>query len=264
MFAFLNERSLEPFCDWEAGLLFFLRAALELRASAPICEIRRDDTFFTNPAFSQRFNHCHFPKDVRALVRQLVFSDRYCATWLPERLSVETDIYECNHPEVELQDESASEAAERKLRNAALEILLFSVADSAFGGVQTVQIKLKAASAAVVSLPNLSNSPDLSRWLSQQHGYYDPDSPAAPRDFQTVLEQAPARFTFTGKLERRFSRCVYLENKTRRFFYVDEGHPGKSAHLEVYSATEDHLGTARIDSGLLDPSTRVKGRKLRW
>ena len=263
MFGFLNERTLEPFNNWENALQFFLQVALELAQSGTQFRLRRDDEFFHKPEFTQRFNHLKLARDTRALVQQLAFTPRYYEAWRPERMSSDVDVYACAEPVIDLQDESASEAAERKLCEAGLEILLFGAKDSAFGSVQPVHINRKASPQPIATLTNVSEIESLKKWLSRQRGYYDLDSPASPRDFQTVLEKVP-RFSFTGKVERKFSRRVFLESSTGRFFYVDDGHPGRSAHLEVFSATYEHLGTAPIDSGILDTSTRVNGRKLRW
>jgi hypothetical protein len=75
--------------------------------------------------------------------------------------------------------------------------------------------------------------------------------------------KAPDRFRVTGKLERRFRRKVFEEIATHRLHYVDEGHPGISAHLEVFSATGEHLGTADIATGELNIANRVNGRTLK-
>lgn len=73
----------------------------------------------------------------------------------------------------------------------------------------------------------------------------------------------PDRFRATGRMERRFSRRIFQEIATGRLYHVDEGHPGHSAHLEVFSATLEHLGAADINTGLLDATERVEGRRLR-
>jgi hypothetical protein len=101
-------------------------------------------------------------------------------------------------------------------------------------------------------------------WIAQQKGHFDPDANLVPRDFQTVLEKAPARFRRTGKVERRFSRRVFEETATGRLFYVDEGHPGHSAHLEVFDANRQHVGTADIKTGTVDTTKKVNGRELRF
>ena len=159
MFGFLNERSLEPFNDWENALQFFLQLALELAASGTQCRLRRDDEFFDKSEFTQRFNHLKLARDTRALVQELAFTRRYYEAWRPERMSSDIDVYECAEPVIDLQDESASEAAERKLREASLEILLFSAKDSAFGSVQPVQINRKGSPQPIVTVTNLYYNP---------------------------------------------------------------------------------------------------------
>ena len=75
MIGFLNERSLEDYVDWEASLRLFLVAAQKL--SAVQIRLFKDSAFFFEPRFTSRFNSLGFPKDQQALIRELVFSDRY-------------------------------------------------------------------------------------------------------------------------------------------------------------------------------------------
>src|SRR6266849_4978656 len=117
MFGFLNERSLEAFTNWEAAMQFFLQAALEITAAKIDCGLRRDGEFFRRAGFAQRFNHLRLAGDLKPLIRQLAFSNRYWSCWRPERVSVAADVYECAAPAMDLCDESVSEAAERKLCN---------------------------------------------------------------------------------------------------------------------------------------------------
>lgn len=84
---------------------------------------------------------------------------------------------------------------------------------------------------------------------------------SAPRDFQTVLQKAPHR---SGRVERRFSRRIFEEIATGRLYYVDEGHPGHSAHLELFSPNREHLGTADIVNGTLNAADRIAGRMLKF
>src|SRR5260370_3882215 len=131
MIAFLNERSLEQHSDWAASLNAFLVAAHELTAAKVV--LFRDSEFFLQPAFKQRFNTLGLPKDVRSLIRDLVFSTRYYSCWRPGRQSERDEIFSCGRPNVELRDESVAEAAERRLRDAHALIAILSAADSASG-----------------------------------------------------------------------------------------------------------------------------------
>src|SRR5258708_11740229 len=136
-----------------------------------------------------------------------------------------------------------------------------SASDSVFNGNSITILSLSSNRTA--ELRNASTLEAVRQWIVAERGYYDPVSGSAPRDFQTILMKAPDRFRVTGKLERRFRRKVFEEIATHRLYYVDEFHLGISAHLEVFSATGEHLGTADIATGELNIENRVNGRTLR-
>src|SRR5713101_1401402 len=260
MMAFLNERSLEEYGDWVTSLGLFLAAAQEL---LPVgSSLFKDSRFFSDPSFIQSFNGLSFPKDLRALMRDLVFGSRYYKCWTPERLSTETENYACADPNLDLLDESLSEAAERKLAQAAEAVSLLSAPESAFHNKTLITVS-KLSSGQAVELRNASSIETITQWIICERWYYNPNSQSAPRDFQTVLIKELGRFRATGKVERRFSRRVFEEIATNRLYYVDGGHPGHSAHLEVFSANGEHLGIADINGGELDVTARVEGRLLK-
>jgi hypothetical protein len=260
MIGYLNECSLEAHGDWEVSLRFFLEAALELSGAG--ASLFRDSSFFLNAEFKRRFNSLSLPGDQRGLIRALVFGERYYHCWRPERISTDSDIYTCHGPEGQHLDNSMCEAAERKIQDDTSMVSLLSAADSEFRDQELVSIS-KDSTGQRIELRGVSSLPTLKKWITEQRGYYDPNSETAPRDFQTVLEKSPDRFLATGMFERKFSRRVFEEIETGRLFHVDEGHPGHSAHLEVYSSRKEHLGTADINTGTLNVSKKRAGRTLK-
>jgi hypothetical protein len=261
MIGYLNERSLEDHVDWAAALRLFLAAAQEL--SVIQMRLFRDSDFFFGEDFKRRFNSISFSVEVRPFIRQLVFSERYYNCWRPQRISTAGDYYSCSNPRLRTCDESICEAAEQKLRHNESDIGLLSAADSEFGSRDQVLLS-KDVTTQEAELRNSASITMVKRWIAEQRGYYDPSSSSAPRDFQTILEKAPERFRPTGKVERRFSRKIFQEIATGNLYYVDEGHPGHSAHLEVFSPNgKQHLGIADIDTGEINEFERVKGRQLK-
>jgi excinuclease UvrABC nuclease subunit len=260
MIGFLNERSLEQYGDWVISLKLFLGVAQELTPLGST--LLKDSRFFSNPDVIRRFNSLAFPKDQRALMRDLVFGNRYYRCWTQGRVSIGTESYTCVEPALNLVDESLSEAAERKLSEAGEAVSLLSAPGSAFHNKASVTIS-KLSSGQAVELRNASSIETITAWIVSERGHYDLNSQSAPRDLQTVLIKYPDRFRQTGKVERRFSRHVFEEIATGRLYYVDGGHPGYSAHLEVFSATGEHLGIADINRGELDITAQVNGRVLR-
>jgi hypothetical protein len=260
MIGFLNERSLEEYGEWTASLALFLEAAQKLLKVGSL--LFKDSRFFSQPDTIRRFNALAFAKDQRALMRQLVFGSQYYNCWIPGRLSIETENYACADPALNLLDESLSEAAERKLAHAGEAVSVLSAPGSAFHDKRLVTVS-KLSSGQAVQLRNASSVEAVTEWIVSERGHYDPSSQSAPRDFQTVLLKAPNRFRVTAKRDRGFSRRVFEEIATGRLYYVDEGHVGHSAHLEVFSANGEHLGKADINTGELDPGGQVNGRKLK-
>lgn len=259
MYAFLNERSLEEHTDWGVSLRAFLLAAQELRKAGAM--LFRDSEAFQKYEFITHFNALGLPSDVRPLIRAMVFGERYYECWRPNRQSERNEVFSCDQPACHLQDESLAEAAERKLRDSRSEIAVVSAAGSAFGSERALAIR-RTCSSGSAELPNVIG-PRVGEWIASQRGFYDRASRSAPRDFQTVLQREPERFKASGKVERRSGRRIFEECGTGHLFYVDDGHYGAAAHLEVFSAHGDHLGTADIDAGRVDETARVKGRYLR-
>jgi hypothetical protein len=260
MIAFLNERSLEAHSDWSAGLQLFLLVAQEFAAAGD--QVFRDGRYFLSTEFKRRFNTLAFPKDQRALVLSLVFSDRYCPCWTPRRESDSQTEYSCEDPAAALIDESLCEAAERARANLPLSVAAISTLDSVFGDRLQLRVSSGTWNGVQVELRNATALAVAREFIAQRRGQYDRTSHASPRDFQTILERDTARFLRSGRVERR-GRRIFQEIETRRFYYVDDAHDGHVAHLEVFSESGEHLGIADIDTGVLDESRRVEGRRLR-
>lgn len=260
MIAFLNERSLEAHSDWQSALKLFLVVAQELAGSQ--LTVFRDSAYFRTGDFAGKFNSLTFPKDQRALVQNLVFSNRYSICWRSQRISSAENQYSCVDPVLTLNDESGCEAAENARVSEALSVVLISAADSVFGGKPRIGITTVGWDGPV-ELHNAFETTFVQQFIAQQRGHYDRASRSSPRDFQTILEKDRARFRRIGQVERRFSRRIFEEADTRRLYYVDDAHVGHSAHMEVFSHDKAHLGVADIDTGTLDESRRVEGRWLR-
>lgn len=260
MIGFLNEQSLADRKSLESGLTFFLSAAQELSLTDAI--LFKDSRFFFSAEFAQEFNALGFPKDIRALIRQLVFGERYYKCWRPQRLSNDDEVYTSVDPRLKSQDQSICEAAERKLRNNNQSASILSSTDSPFRDRYEITIS-KNSTNQLAQLRGLTSVEMVENWIAEQRGYYDPRSAAPPKDFQTVLIRSHGRFRATGKIERG-GRKVFEEIETGKFYYVCSGHPGESAHLEVFSKNHEHLGKADINSGAVDDSKRINGRRLRF
>lgn len=261
MIGFLNESSLEEYTDLQAALVLFLSASEALKEAGVAAF--RDSWFFQTAWFKGHFNAIGIPKDVRAAVQFLVFTDHHFPCWRPDRLSNAEVEFHCESPTVTLSDVSLCEAAGRKYRDATEAVVVVSAADSAFGAEGLLRVYM-SESEIPAELRNSTTLAKLREWIAGQREYYDRTSAEVPRDFQTVLEKDPTRFRRTGKRERRSKRQIFEEVTTGRLYYVDSLHYGRAAHIEVWSRTLEHLGIADLETGTLDESERVPERVLRW
>ncbi|RRK00193.1 hypothetical protein Ga0100230_019720 [Opitutaceae bacterium TAV3] len=171
------------------------------------------------------------------------------------------DQYTCHNPQLTLQDESLAEAAEVGLQRAP-DTGIVSASSSIHFSEGSIVIT-KTATRQVSKLKNVISLENIQRWVSQQRGYYDPRSKSAPKDFQTVLVKNPTRFRKTGNFYRGSDRRIYQEIETGHLFYVDDAHPGRSAHLEVFDSDGNHLGIADIHAGVIDSAQKVPGRTIK-
>jgi hypothetical protein len=281
MIAYLNEFSLEQHGDLRRGLILFWKTATELKKAN--AKLYRDSGFFLQAEFKRKFNHLKvlvlkspevetqiqdeletkLPPDLRAILQELAFSDTHWKCWRPARVSGEDDEYVCQDPPQSLHDKSLCEATETKLQQATADVGVVNAEDSVFARNHRLHVS-KANSHQTAELFSFASLKPVRDWIAAQHGYYDPASTVAPKDFQTILEKDTERFRRTHKFWNVAGkdRRIYLEVTSNNRFYVDEGHPGPFAHLEVFDADGQHLGVADINTGVIDTSGKVNGRRI--
>jgi hypothetical protein len=280
MIAFLNESSLAPYGDLRRGLILFWKAALELKSAE--AERYKDSQYFQQVAFKKKFAALklpppppgaevedqdelekRLPQDLQGKLREVAFGDVHWQCWRPQRHSDEQDEFSCWEPQQVMRDNSLCEAAELKLQQAGSEVGIVNAEDSAFAKITRLKVS-KVGSEQMAELLNFGSIKLVRRWIANQHGYYDPASTVAPKDFQTILEKDSDRFDRTHRYWNVAGkdRRIYKEKGTGRQFYVDEGHPGASAHLEVFNADGKHIGEANINTGVVDTSKCVEGRGI--
>jgi hypothetical protein len=262
MIIYLNERSLEKHANWGAGLRLFWEVAIDLSRHA---DLFKDSHFFLGAEFKQRFNSAlaGAPQELRPRLREIAFSERYWKCWRPLKVSTAGDQFVCQDPMVLIQDESICEAAALKQCKGELVVGVVSTADSAFANKPLLRLTNQATQSPV-ELRNADSAGSARQWIAQERGYYDPTSRVAPADFQTILVKDATRFRRTGRVRNVAGkdRRIYLEVNSGNQFYVDEGHPGHSAHLEVFDSNGRHLGEADIESGNLDPQKKDPSKTI--
>ncbi|MBD2482493.1 hypothetical protein H6G57_10755 [Planktothrix sp. FACHB-1365] len=87
---------------------------------------------------------------------------------------------------------------------------------------------------------------------------YDESSKDPPTDEQTILREEK-RFEKTSSYYQ--GRAMYREIDTGRYWYVDNLHCGKAAHLEVFNKAGHHLGEADL-KGKIDKSKKDKDKTI--
>jgi len=263
MIAFINEQSLREHNNWGEALRMFLKATKQLTDAG--VNVFKDGNFFMSPNFKIRFNNIPngLPPDEKALLRSLLFREHTWKCWRGSRTSSPHQDYCCQDPNSAFRDASICEATELKHQHADLASGLISAADSQFANKQQLATK-KTSETNWVELRNNSSAEEVRLWLAQQKGYFDPNLNLAPRDYQTILEKEPGRFTRTGRIQfvSGKARRIYKENATSRQFYVDEWHPGGSVHMEVFDSVGNHLGEADIATGVVDLSKRDSSKRI--
>ncbi|MFM7408517.1 MAG: hypothetical protein ACKO3K_18140, partial [Cuspidothrix sp.] len=104
----------------------------------------------------------------------------------------------------------------------------------------------------LICLDGIDSKLSLECWLENKLNLsqleYSLDSKEPPRDEQTILRDG-VRFRKTSN--RCQERVIYCELITGYYWYVDNLHHGKAAHLEVFDKTgKKHLGEADLDGNI--------------
>lgn len=263
MIVFVNERSLEEHSDWGAALRLFWEASVALTGHAGRF---RDSSFFGGAAFKARFEStlAGATPEIRAAIRQVAFSNRYWQCWRADQVSLADEMFVCESPEVLMNDESLCEAAERKLQMEGEAICIVSAPQSSFANKPHLNC-VKHSTQARAELRNADILATVLSWIADERGYYDPESRVAPSDFQTILVKDQERFSRTNRVWHVAGkdRRIYKEAATGNYYYVDEGHPGHSAHLEVFDTNGNHLGEANIATGVVDGQKRDPSKTIK-
>ncbi|MBD2040119.1 hypothetical protein H6F56_05535 [Microcoleus sp. FACHB-672] len=114
-----------------------------------------------------------------------------------------------------------------------------------------------------IKLDGLDNKPALEDWLEHTFNLscsvYDELSKEPPTDEQTILREKQ-RFQKTSSYCQ--DRAIYREVDTDKYWYVDNLHFGKAAHLEVFNKAGYHIGEADL-KGHIDECKQDKNKTIR-
>ena len=238
---------------------------------------KEDNNFYVNyeavkgSNFNQSLNQIK-DKSLKLAFRNVVFNKSNPKEWRKEQVHSSTDSFDCLMIDEQykvVNDTSLAEIAERKLQNSSSTYLLINFINSSFHLVHPhitncclITIIKNNDEVNCIELDGLDNKSALEDWLEHTFNLscsvYDELSNGPPRDEQTILRDKQ-RFE---KISSRFQgRAIYREVATDRYWYVDNLHFGKSAHLEVFNKAKSHVGEADIE-GNIDECKRDQNKLL--
>lgn len=258
---YLDER-----CLVTANLSVLLRAwyaIADLVALAnPALSLFVDKRVVSSPDFLREFNR-QLRTDERTLLRLLIFGSGRLEDWSASQLGAGISCRLLTE-EIAVRDCGVCEAYGH--RSTSETTALLGGHNSSFADRRLVGIERLEPPTTPLEVECGTSVDDVVR-IGTSWGClplrYDLNAARSPRDDETILSQAPQRFERIGKFERKGRRNVYREMATGNLYYVDDLHTGGAAHLEVFDARGDHLGTASLD-GVINQSSAVQGRVISW
>ena len=190
--------------------------------------------------------------------------------WRKEQQHKETDNFDCVFDNGKIEDvknTSIAEITERKLLNNNKLYLLINFQNSKFNRVHE---KITDCHCVKVIKNNEENQPifvdcldkksALENWFNFNFDPpYDVKSNSPPTDEQTILIKSNK---FNKTKETCQGRSIYQEIGKNRYWYVDNLHYGKTAHLEVFDKHRKHLGEADLEGNNIDGTKKDKKKSI--
>lgn len=211
-------------------------------------------------------------KSLKLAFRNVIFNKLNPKEWRQEQVHSSTDSFDClmiNEQYKVVNDTSLAEIAERKLQNSSSTYLLINFIKSSFNLVHPhitncclITIVKNNDEINCLKIDGIDNKSALENWLEHTFNLsclvYNELSNDPPRDEQTIVREKE-RFQKTSS--RYDGRAIYYEVATTRYWYVDNLHFGKAAHLEVFNQAGSHVGEADLE-GNIDESKRDKNKTI--
>lgn len=211
-------------------------------------------------------------KSLKTAIINIIFNKTNPKDWQKEQIhSVEDNFdYFDGKDYKDVKNTSLAEVTERQLTILDSKYLLINFKDSQFNILHqnindccSIQIVKNNDEQNKIHLDSTENKTGLKNWVEKNGQLskfkYDESSSSPPTDNQTILRDS-RKFE---KIGRKYDgRSIYMEKETKYYWYVDNLHYGKKAHLEVFdSKGKKHLGESdlegNIDSTKSDPNKRV-------
>lgn len=211
-------------------------------------------------------------KSLKTAFINIVFNRANPKEWRRKQLHSSKDLFDCltvDNDYKNVCNTSLAEITERKVQNKQKEYLLLNFVNSSF---KFVHPHINNCCLITVIKNNFEDNPicidgvdskqALEYWLESKLNInsleYSVNAVKPPRDEQTLLQDT-TRFRKTSF--RYDERVIYYELTTSRYWYVDNLHEGKSAHLEVFDKRGIHIGEADLQ-GKIDLTKKDKDKTL--
>ncbi len=262
---FINEYSLqEQFFDdaeFENAVVTLSLLVSRIREREIRSSLYKSVLFTNYKAFREEYFQSSLKRisqrDIRENFERMIFDRHNPINWQTEQKHSAEEIFTFNEDIV--TETSMAELAERKLLNKKLNGVLLNFINSPLpNGEPALVLKNEEQE---VFLDSFDETEAFEQWLGKisPSASTEYSANAPPTDGQTILRDA-SRFE---PIKKRFQgRQIYRELVTKNFWYVDNEHFGRSAHIEIFDKRGKHIGEASLEGDFI-PDTRVKGRDIK-
>lgn len=269
---FINERSLEGQYqtgeEFEQSILIFNNLIQDIKE-----KIKNNPSFYLDQEkimlyfaikkdqFAKSLNNLR-DKNIKTVFVNTIYNKNNPKDWRKEQKHSPQD--EFKYFQQDVTNTSLAEVAERKLQNENSIYLIINFQNSSFNNSHTTiqscsLIPVVKNSTIEIEIDGLDNQKGLDHWISLKFPSYSNNSTYTPRDHQTILYNKE-RFRKHSKMFQ--GRNIYREYSTGHYWYIDNFHPGKASHFEVFDKHRKHIGEANLD-GDIDINKRDSNKKLK-
>jgi hypothetical protein len=211
-------------------------------------------------------------KSLRTAFINIVFNKSNPKQWRTEQLHSSQDLFDCLTIDKDYKNvcnTSLAEVAERKTQNINKEYLLINFIKSSFKITHPhiincclITVIKNNVEDNQICIDGIDSKPALEYWLEKKLNLssleYSLDATNPPSDEQTLLRDT---IKFRKTSFRHDGRFIYCELTTSRYWYVDNFHEGKAAHLEVFDKRGFHIGEADLQ-GNIDTAKKDKDKTI--
>jgi hypothetical protein len=211
-------------------------------------------------------------KSLKTAFVNIVFNKLNPKEWRKEQLHLPEDLFDLLTSDdnyVDVCNTCLAEVAERKLQNDDKQYLLINFINSSFKIVHPdikdcciITIVKNSDETKAIFIDGVDCKSALQCWLEDKLALskieYSPDAIIPPKDEQTILRDT-ARFQKTSR--QYDARSIYYELNTNRYWYVDNFHFGKGAHIEVFDGRGLHIGESDLQ-GNIDTAKKDKDKTI--